>query len=196
MYVRVGSQVLAFTRGSPSRSGARRETAAMLIRDAQPADADEVAGVHVRSWQVAYRGLLPDVYLDGLRPADRARSYTLGTSDPDAPITIVADDHGLIRGFATTSPSRDPDRPASGELCALYVEPSSWGTGIGRALIAAARARLSGQHFADAVLWVLRGNERAARFYRSDGWLSDGSRREAEVWGIVVHEERYRRSLP
>ena len=168
----------------------------MLIRDAQPSDADEVAGVHVRSWQDGYRGLLPDVYLDGLRPEDRARRYTFGTSDPNAAMTLVADDHGVICGFATTSPARDPDRPASGELCALYVEPSSWGAGIGRALIAAARTRLADQHFADAVLWVLRGNERAARFYRADGWLADGSEREAEVWGVAVHEQRYLRPLP
>ena len=168
----------------------------MLIREAQPADADEVAGVHVRSWQVGYRGLLPDVYLDELRPADRAKAYTFGTRNPDTPTTIVAEEHGLILGFATTSPSRDPDRPASGELCALYVDPSCWGTGVGRALIAEARARLSDRHFPDAVLWVLQGNERAARFYRGDGWIADGTRREVELWGIVVNEDRYRRSLP
>jgi hypothetical protein len=39
----------------------------MFLRRAEPADAMEVARVHVRSWQVAYRGLLPDAYLDGLR---------------------------------------------------------------------------------------------------------------------------------
>ena len=38
----------------------------MTVREAQPRDAAEVAGVHVRSWQVAYRGLFPDDYLDGL----------------------------------------------------------------------------------------------------------------------------------
>jgi GNAT superfamily N-acetyltransferase len=35
-----------------------------------------VACVHVRSWQAAYRGLLPDEYLDGLRAEDRANRYT------------------------------------------------------------------------------------------------------------------------
>ena len=44
-----------------------------LLRDAQPFDADAVARVHVQTWQVAYRGLLPDAYLDALRPEDRAR---------------------------------------------------------------------------------------------------------------------------
>lgn len=34
-----------------------------------------VARVHVRSWQVAYRGLIPDGYLDRLCPEDRAVRY-------------------------------------------------------------------------------------------------------------------------
>jgi hypothetical protein len=51
--------------------------------------------------------------------------------------------------------------------------------------------------FTEAVLWVLAGNERAERFYRSDGWTSDGRRRIELIWGgIAVDEVRYRRGLP
>jgi hypothetical protein len=57
--------------------------------------------VHVRAWQVAYRGLLPDEYLDGLRAEDRAGRYTFGSADPGVPSTIVAVVDGVIRGFAT-----------------------------------------------------------------------------------------------
>ncbi len=53
----------------------------MLLRPAEPADAMAVARVHVRSWQAAYRGLLPDAYLDGLRPEDRAARYDFATED-------------------------------------------------------------------------------------------------------------------
>ena len=58
---------------------------ASLIRPAGPDDALAVARVHVRSWQVAYRTLLPDEYLDGLRPEERARRYTFCARyvDPD-----------------------------------------------------------------------------------------------------------------
>jgi hypothetical protein len=44
----------------------------MFLRPAEPSDASAVARVHVRSWQAGYRNLLPDQYLDGLRPEDRA----------------------------------------------------------------------------------------------------------------------------
>ena len=167
----------------------------MLLRAATPDDAREVAGVHVHSWQVGYRGLMPDEYLDALRPEDRAARYTFGLSDPLQPATIVAVDEGAIRGFATTGPASSADGQRSGELYALYVDPRSWRRGIGRALIVAARERLCSQGFTDACLWALFGNDRAERFYRADGWVSDGTQRVADVHGLIVNEVRYDRHL-
>jgi ribosomal protein S18 acetylase RimI-like enzyme len=167
----------------------------MLVRTAQPADVVAVAGVHVRSWQVGYRGLVPDEYLDGLQPQERAPRYAFGELAPGQPETIVATERGTVCGFATTGPCRDHDRPARGELLALYVDPDWWARGFGRALIREARARLVRQGFEEASLWVLVGNERAERFYRADGWVPDGSSRQDQIWGVVVDEVRYSRSL-
>jgi GNAT superfamily N-acetyltransferase len=167
----------------------------MLLRPAEPADALAVARVHVRSWQTAYRNLLPNDYLDQLRPEDRAQKYTFGSPNSADPYTIVAAEAGVIHGFATTAPARDPDVPDFGELCALYVEPDHWGRGIGVALVTAARTRLVDLGFKSAVLWVLTGNVRAERFYRLDHWTADGQRRSDEVWGVAVNELRYQRAL-
>jgi GNAT superfamily N-acetyltransferase len=168
----------------------------MLLRPAQPSDSLAVAEVHVRSWQVGYRGLMPDGYLDTLIPQQRAERYTFADRSRDMPWTTVAVEDSLIRGFATTGPANDPDTPASGELLGLYVDPSHWSKGTGRALIAAARHELAERGFRDAILWVLSGNERAQRFYQKDGWRPDGSHRLDEVWGVLVRELRYRRGLP
>ena len=167
----------------------------MQLRSAQPADAGQIASVHVRSWQVGYRGLLPDEYLDRLRPEDRAGRYVLGTADPSLPHTVVAVDKGAICGFATTAPARDSDSQGYGELCALYVDPPCWSRGVGRALLSAAERRLAVQGFDHGVLWVLVGNERAQRFYQAHGWAPDGARRMDQVWGATVDEVRYRRVL-
>lgn len=167
----------------------------MLIRLAEPDDAMAVARVHVRSWQVAYRRLLPDECLDQLRPEDRAQRYDFATADPLKPRTIVAEEGTAIQGFATTMPSRDADLTDRGELCALYVDPELWGRGIGATLMRAARAHLFGVGFRGALLWVLVGNERATRFYVSDGWTTDGHSRTDTVWGVTVNEVRYRRGL-
>ena len=166
------------------------------IRGAEPEDAAAVAVVHVRSWQEAYRGLLPDDYLDHLRPEERAARYTFGSDDPALPRTLVATENGVIVGFATTGPSPDADTGSCGQLFALYADPRAWNRGIGRSLVAAARAQLLTSGFTDAVLWVMAGNVRAQRFYAIDRWTDDDYRRTESVWGIDVDELRYRRRLP
>jgi GNAT superfamily N-acetyltransferase len=167
----------------------------MEIRPARPGDALDVARVHVRAWQVGYRGLLPDAYLDRLRPEDRAARYTFEVVDPTRPTTLVAVDGGVVLGFATTGPSPDVDGPETGELMALHVDPNHWQRGVGRALVGSARAQLAGQGYREAVLWVLDGNTRGARFYAADGWSPDGTRRTEAVWGVSTENVRYHRAL-
>jgi GNAT superfamily N-acetyltransferase len=154
------------------------------LRLARPDDALAVARVHVRAWQAGYRGLMPDAYLDGLRTEDRAARYTFGRAD--APRTTVAIVNGAIAGFVTTH---------GDELSALNVDPDSWRTGIGRALIAHARGELAAGGVTEAHLWVLVGNTRAERFYEHDGWSTDATRRTATVWGLEVDELKYLRRL-
>ena len=72
----------------------------MQLRPAEPDDAMAVARVHVRSWQVAYRTLLPDDYLDQLRSEDRAKTYDFANLDPLKPRTIVAADAGVVLGLS------------------------------------------------------------------------------------------------
>lgn len=168
----------------------------LVLRPAEPADADAVARVHVRSWQAAYRGLLADRYLDGLRAEDRARRYTFAIRDPARPQTIVAVDDGAIVGFVTTTPGEPGEPPGCRELSALNVDPDAWRRGVGTALIGAARAQLVQHGATAAVLWVLVGNTRADQFYAADGWQPDGVRRVIEIWGVQVDERSFRRALP
>lgn len=177
------------------RRGAEEDAVCVLLRRAEPGDEYEVAQVHVRSWQAAYRGLLPDDYLDALDPADRAPRYAFAEVRSDRPHTTVAVDEAGICGFATIGPCRDPDSSGAGELYAIYVDPDWWDRGVGRMLIQDARRRLVDHGFSDAVLWVLVGNERAERFYRVDGWTPDGQRRLQDVHGITVDETRYTRPI-
>ena len=168
----------------------------MLLRPADPADAIAVARVHVRAWQAAYRKLLPEDYLDSLKPEDRAQRYTFGGTDPREPMTTVAvDEGGTVRGFATTCAARDADVPGYGELAAIHVDPDWWGRGVGVALLASARAFLLDAGFQRAILWVLVGNTRAEHFYVKDGWTPDGTQRTDTVWGVQVKDQRFRRRL-
>lgn len=165
------------------------------IRRAVQADALAVAHVHVRAWRVAYRGLINQGHLDGLRVEDRAGRYTFEDPNPDGPHTQVAVDNGAICGLVTTGRSRDADTGGDGELLALYVDPPRWAAGFGRALITAGRTELRDNGFNAAGLWVLAANTRARRFYQHDGWEADGAQRREVIGGRAVTEVRYRRRL-
>jgi len=164
------------------------------VRAAVAADAYDVARVHVRSWQSAYRGLIAQEYLDGLEPETWAGRYTFGRMGIGLPSTLVAVNGSTICGLATTGLCRDVDLSNFGELVAIYVDPAYVRTGVGRLLIAAARERLRGLGVRQAALWVLDGNARARRFYERDGWRFDGTRRTRTYGNTSVEEVRYRRT--
>ncbi len=165
------------------------------VRDAVPADAYQVARVHVRSWRSAYRGLIAQDYLDSLTPQDWVHRYDFGRMGLRVPSTLVAVADASVCGFASTGLCRDDDLADLGELMAIYVDPRHLNTGIGRLLIGAARERLRARGFAGAALWVLRENDRARRFYERDGWGPDGARRHRIYGNEPVEEVRYRRTL-
>jgi len=51
---------------------------AVTVRHAAVGDAPALGRVHVRAWQAAYRGQMPDDYLDGLRPEEREAGWERG----------------------------------------------------------------------------------------------------------------------
>jgi ribosomal protein S18 acetylase RimI-like enzyme len=164
----------------------------VTVRPATLADAPAMGRVHVRAWRAAYRGHMPDGYLDGLRAEDRAAGWerALGRERGRGAVLVV-EEAGRVTGFAAVGPAEDP--PGAGELYAINVDPDHWGTGTGRALLQAAQAELARLGYAETVLWVLPGNDRARRFYEIAGWAADGASRTAEVLGVTVPEVRYRR---
>jgi ribosomal protein S18 acetylase RimI-like enzyme len=169
----------------------------MRIREAEPKDAEAIAGVHVRSWQAAYRGQLSDEYLDGLSVEERLEQHRRSLEQPRAEWrTWVADDEGRVTGFAVTGPSEDADaEPSTGEVYAIYLEPDRVGTGLGRSLFEHAIADLRERGFSVVTLWVLEANGRARRFYEAAGWHADGTQTNERVDCEMRPTVRYRVEL-
>jgi GNAT superfamily N-acetyltransferase len=163
------------------------------IRKAVSGDAEGIAGVQERTWQTAYRHVFPARELErgGFIQPGRWRDRI---ADPPAGwATFVAEHDGVVTGFVSVGPSRD--ERGVGELYAIYVEPASWSTGTGRALIERAEAELCSA-YVEATLWVLEDNPRAREFYERAGWAPDGKRKAEVRWGVRAPEVRYRKSLP
>lgn len=141
-------------------------------------DAGAIARVHVRTWQVAYRGLVPDDILDGLSVEQREATWRKMLSDTDSsPITFIAEREGHVVGFcALAAPSRDEDAyEGTAEVGAIYVDPSTWRAGVGRALMDAALNELREGNWSDVTLWVFAENTCARAFYAGYGFQPDGA---------------------
>ena len=125
-------------------------------------------------------------------PIDSARWRRQIETPPRGWTIYVAELDGHLRGFVAVGPSRDGGKV--GELYAIYVDPDTWSTGVGRALIEQAEVRLA-ERYDDATLWVLDDNPRARRFYERAGWQTDGARKTEQRLGVATIEVRYAKQL-
>lgn len=179
-------------------ASASRHDGRVTVRPAELEDAASIAVVHVRTWQDAYRGLMPQDYLDNQSVERRREVWQRILTETDWPRTgaFVAENGDGVIGFAHVGPARDADASEDvGEVDSIYVLASAWGTGAGRALMTAAVSTLRDARFREATLWVLDTNVRARRFYETAGWAVDGIERTEELGGFPVREVRYRRPL-
>jgi ribosomal protein S18 acetylase RimI-like enzyme len=162
------------------------------IRDATVEDAPAIARLQLDSWQDAYRGLLPDDYLDSLDEEEWAALWqrTLdGLGDRAA--VLAAEEDGNVVGFVHSGPGDDP---REGRVFAMHVTPRLRSRGIGFDLHDLALRRLRHHGYRDVDLWLLNGNVRARHFYERQGWRSSGDER-AGTWPTGALETRFVRAL-
>lgn len=168
----------------------------MTLGPARPEDAHAIADVSVRTWQKAYRGLIPDDYLNDLEAEDKIPLW-MGAILKGHPTVWVSRTAGQIVGFVAWGPSRDEDAPAgTGEIFAIYVLPAHQGSGTGRQLLTAALSQLKDGGFGGVTLWVIGGNAQARRFYEAAGFATGPDEHKMfELGGILIDEIRYRRGV-
>ena len=105
-------------------------------------DATTIARIHATSWRSAYRGILPDEYLDDDIDADRLTHWRRRLSAPterDVGVLALQDGAPVGFGFAV----RDDDERWGSMLDNLHVLPEHKGHGLGRSLMRELVAQLA-----------------------------------------------------
>jgi ribosomal protein S18 acetylase RimI-like enzyme len=162
----------------------------VVIRTARMSDAKAIAHIRVAAWRVAYRGLMPDSYLN--RPdlehteAEQLRNRLHNIRDLAR--VSVAEMGGQLVGYCAYG-SAELSR---GDIYDLYVHPDAWHRGVGRQLLVIATELFKAQGFAEATLFVFEGNSRARNFYEQAGWSADGYRTNYERPEFTLPVLRYR----
>jgi GNAT superfamily N-acetyltransferase len=145
-----------------------------------------VSRVFEESWKFAYRGIVPQAYLDSI-PEGR----WVNILDEPGWTTLICVDEGRIVGTTFFCRSRLESYADWGEIGAIYLLPEYMGKGYGKALIESAIAELNLLGFDKIYLWVLEENKRGRRFYEKMGFSFSGESMDIEIGGKVLREVRY-----
>jgi GNAT superfamily N-acetyltransferase len=168
------------------------------IREAAVEDAPEIARIVVAGWQNAYRGQMPQDFLDGLS-VERRREQHAGWLTNRAPKshTLIAVQDDRVLGFSIVGSGSDKDsNEKNGHLYAIYLDPPWIGKGVGSALMRESIAVLRREGFTTATLWVLATNAPARDFYEHQGWvLAEGVTNVEMIGDFELLELRYRLDL-
>ena len=136
----------------------------VAVRASTAEDSTALSTLYREAWRNAYRGIIPGVALERML-AHRGPAWWRGVHEAGGCVLVV-DLGGEPIGYATTGPARSAAR-GLGEIYELYLRPDCQGVGLGRRLFEASRQRLREGGRSRLVVWALRENTIACRFYRA-----------------------------
>ena len=163
----------------------------MKIRRAVNGDAEAVGRIHVESWNVAYRGIMPDDVIAKTDLAYRTAFWKERIADAEWPVLLI-EEKGKALAFCQMIPTKDSDDDPKrvGHITSLHVLPQLRGHGYGRILMGHVLDEFRRRGFAEVTLWVLERNRAARLFYEKHGFKLDGGARRYPK--TEVPEVRYR----
>lgn len=163
------------------------------IRKAGVEDAKAIAHIQISSWRKAYKGIVPDRYLNEMHTETHIQKWEefLTDDEPDVDFFVAVVD-GNVTGFINTGPSRDEKAGFMAELRAMYLHPIYWGQGIGAQLFEHSRKALKARGIDNLYVWVLKDNPIGRRFYEKAGGIEiQGLFKTIEIDDLALEEIAY-----
>ena len=159
----------------------------MEIRFITPDDSpEEISNIYEQSWKHAYKGIIPQDYLDSIPKGKWAAKISSGQMQ-----NLVIEKDGKLIGTSGFCPSRWEKFSGYGEIVSIYLLPEYMGMGYGKQLIRRCVSELARLGFSDILLWVLEDNARARSFYERNGFTCSGEYLEDEIGGKKLREVMY-----
>lgn len=158
------------------------------IRAAQIGDEPAIAKVHIQSWQEAYKGLIPQDYLDHLPSEleERIENWKRTLANPKRWTWVAEGPQGIV-GFSLFGPPRDQNRENYIELGAIYLLESEKNKGIGFSLLTAGFNKMKELGYKKAYCWVLENNP-TIKFYERSGACFSGHTKEDKIGDKLFKE--------
>lgn len=141
----------------------------MEIRKGTLDDVNDISRIHALSWKSAYKGIVPQKYLDELKEDFWVHTFTSWLQDNTVAVMVIIDDERPV-GVAVCGRSRDKALPDWGEIVSIYLLPEYINRGYGSSLFESVLQDMKQSGYRDTYLWVLKDNQRARRFYEKKGF--------------------------
>ena len=149
----------------------------MEVRKAEQKDMQLLGRIMAVSFRSAFSAFVSQQLLDACAQEDKCAAlrddfFTAGEMN-----FLIGEESGMLIWQRTEE---------GAEIVALHSLPESWGSGLGKAMLAAALEEIGDR---PVYLWAFKENKRARRFYEKNGFHFDGSERVSDYEGAI--EVRY-----
>ncbi len=139
------------------------------IRRADKQDIPRIAEIIIFGKRVAYRSIFQNDYVsfNEMRVVDLYEEYN---RHPETLAGMYLYDDGIVKGVIN---GRFVDEKTM-EISELYVEPFFVGQGIGTRLIEQVIRQAEKKGVQKIILWVIKDNVKARKFYEANGFVDSG----------------------
>lgn len=145
-----------------------------------------ISKVYEESWKYAYRGIVPQDYLESIPEGQWASNI----EQADRKNLVMFEDDKMI-GTSSFGKSRVEEMNGFGEIISLYFLPDYMRKGYGRLLLQAVVGELKKMGFDKVFLWVLEENRNARYFYEKCGFTQTERCLFSDIGGKELKEVQY-----
>lgn len=143
------------------------------LRRATVDDAEAIAAIRIEGWRTAYRGMIPDSYLNQMDIEENATYWrTILQALPtktDRLCVYVAVSGDEVIGFISASKLEQAKLEKDAEINAIYIRPQWQRCGIGKRMLHKVARSLLAMECLNCVIWVIDGNSPARNFFEELG---------------------------
>ncbi len=160
------------------------------IRRATLQDVSIISQIHAECWKTAYRGIMPQKYLDELKVDFWVPTFTNWIENGIFSVYLICVDEIPV-GCTAYGKSRDDKLPDWGEVISVYIRSDYWGKGLAKKLLEYVLLCMRQDGYRNCYLWVLKENLRARHFYEKIRFEWNQDELFSDIMGKQIVDVRY-----
>jgi ribosomal protein S18 acetylase RimI-like enzyme len=157
----------------------------MKIRMANPNDAYDIAYIQVLAWKKTYARIIYSDFLESFSIKEEEMQWLGGLSNGSKVLLINYGNRVIGFSWVSILQKIRDNSFETGEINAIHLHPHFVFQGFGKKLCLASIQYLKESGCHDIVVWVIKENHTARKFYEKIGFIDTG---ECKCWKYFSNE--------